>query len=551
MNKSKYLLYLLIVLAGASCTKTIDSKEPNPNVPSSVPPQLILGTLLNDMSGNGPQGSLGGINSWGNVGDWDQYHCQNYDYYGNNIYSWAANSASFDPYLVMQNEKQMETEATTRGAAAVNPYEAVGRFVKAYYYYNLTSMYGDVPLENALEGALNTTPTYTPQEQVFAYILNELDSANNDLATLVADNDNSLSPTQDLYYGPSVNLNISGPAAQLLAWQKAVNSFRLRVLVSLSIQSSDATLNVPTQFANIIGNPSKYPIFASPTDDLQFVYNPGGTNTYSTYPFNPSNFGSIAGRFNMAYTYVNALTTINDPRVFMTCDPAWALVTDVDSPAQYSFFVGASTGLDLGQMYSNASAGDYSYIGRYRYYSNFTGDPDVLVGYKEMCFNIAEGIERGWASGSASTWYQAGIQASMAFYGINTAQTSQTAYFLPPGANSVTQVAPYKYNFDWNTWYAQPAVQLSATPATAINQIVLQKYIVCFENSGYEGYYNWRRMGVPAFQGGSGVGNNGVIPLRWAYPVGEQTQNTKNWQAAITNQAFSADDLNQTMWLIK
>jgi hypothetical protein len=112
-------------------------------------------------------------------------------------------------------------------------------------------------------------------------------------------------------------------------------------------------------------------------------------------------------------------------------------------------------------------------------------------------------------------------------------------------------VAPYAYTFDWNTYYAQPTVKLSATQATAVNQIVLQKYIVCFENSGYEGYFNWRRTGTPAFQGGTGVGNNGVVPLRWAYPVGEQTQNGKNWQAAISSQGFSADDLNQTMWLIK
>jgi hypothetical protein len=540
MKQSKYLFYIAIALVAASCTKTINSKATNPNVPGSVPPQLILGTLLTDISGTGSQGSLGGVNSWDNVGDWDQYHCQNYDYYGDNIYRWTANSASFDPYLVMQNEKQMEAEAKSRGAADVNPYVAVGRFVKAYYYYNLTSLFGDVPLGDALTGPENTTPTYTPQEKVFAWILSELDSANNDLAALIAANDNSLSASQDIYFG-----------GVLTNWQKAVNSFKLRVLVSLSTQASDATLNVPAQFANILGNPSKYPIFASEADDLQFVFNPGGTNTYSTYPFNPSNFGSIAGRFNMAATYVSALTTINDPRVFMTCDPAWALVTNVDSPAQYQFFVGASTGLDLGQMYSNASAGDYSFIGRYRYYTNFTGDPDVLVGYKEMCFNIAEGIERGWASGNAETWYQAGITASMAFYGINVGQQAQTAHFLPPGANSVTQIAPYSFSFDWNTYYAQPSVKLSATATTALNQIVLQKYIVCFENSGYEGYYTWRRTGVPAFQGGSGVGNNGVVPLRWAYPIGEQTQNPKNWQAAISSQGFSADDLNQTMWLIK
>ena len=113
------------------------------------------------------------------------------------------------------------------------------------------------------------------------------------------------------------------------------------------------------------------------------------------------------------------------------------------------------------------------------------------------------------------------------------------------------QKLPYPFTFNFATYYAQPSVQYSSTPATAINQIVLQKYIACFENSGYEGYYNYRRTGVPAFQGGSGVGNNGVIPIRWAYPVSEQTVNTVNWQAAITNQGFSADDLNQKMWLLK
>jgi hypothetical protein len=139
----------------------------------------------------------------------------------------------------------------------------------------------------------------------------------------------------------------------------------------------------------------------------------------------------------------------------------------------------------------------------------------------------------------------------MAFYGIDVTKNSFTAYFLPAGANSVTQVAPYPFTFNFASYYAQPSVQFSATAATAINQIVMQKYIAMFENSGYEGYYNWRRTGIPAFQNGSGVGNNGVIPLRWAYPVTEQTQNAKNYTAALSSQGFSADDLNQTMWLLK
>ncbi|HTQ29483.1 MAG TPA: SusD/RagB family nutrient-binding outer membrane lipoprotein [Puia sp.] len=553
MKQATHLILLFAtVLLSASCTKQIQDKQADPNRPTSVPPSLILGSVLTDMSGStgsGSTGSLGGVNSWDLVQQWNQYHCQNYNYYGNNIYSWTTSGINsdgsspgpFNCYLVLQNVIQMEKEVTTRGGAAVNPYEAVGRFIEAYYFYNLTSLYGDIPQAEALEAPKNSTPAYTPQEQVFLYVLNQLDSANSDLASLIASSDNSLSTTQDIYYG-----------GDLTKWQKLVNTFKLRVLIALSNKAGDATLNVPAQFANIISNPSKYPIFGSEADDFQFVYNPGGANAYSTYPFNPSNFGSIAARFNMAYTYVNTMTTLNDPRVFVTCEPAWAVVgSDTAHPAQFKYFVGASTGEALGTMYANASAGLYSFINRKRYYSDFTGEPNVLVGYKEMCFNIAEAIERGWIPGNAETWYKTGMTTSFAFYGIDVTQPGFTAYFLPPGANSVAQVAPYPVSFDFTTYYAQPTVQLSATQAVAIDQIVLQKYIACFQNSGYEGYYNYRRTGVPVFQGGSGVGNNGVIPLRWAYPVSEQSQNKKNWSAALANQQFSADDLNQTMWLLK
>jgi hypothetical protein len=557
MKQAKYILFMVVAaFLAASCNKQIEEKQTDPNHPTSVPPYLILGTVLTDMSGTGGWGNLGassgisdGVCSWGYVAQWNQYHCQNYNYYGNNIYSWNSGSVNsdgtspgpFNSYLVLKNVDQMMKEVAVRGGAAVNPYEAVGRFIKAYYYYHLTMLYGDIPLTDALDAPANAKPSYTTQEQVFLNVLNQLDTANSELTTLIGNNDNSLQPSQDIYY-----------AGDLTKWQKLVNSFKLRVLINLSNKATDQTLNVPAQFANIINNPGKYPIFGSETDDFQFLFNPGGTNAYSTYPFNPSNFGSIAARFNMAYTYVYALTALNDARVFVTCEPAWALVgNDLAHPAQFKYFVGASTGEDLGTMYANASANLYSFINRNRYYSNFTGEPNVLVGYKEMCFNIAEAITRGWIGGNAETWYKLGITTSFGFYGIDVTKPGFTAWFLPPGANSVTQVAPYPVSFDFPTYYAQPAVQLSGTQAVAIDQIVLQKYIACFQNSGYEGYFNYRRTGVPIFQGGSGVGNNGVIPLRWAYPISEQTQNKANWSAALSAQGYQADDLNQTMWLLK
>ncbi|HCN83105.1 MAG TPA: SusD/RagB family nutrient-binding outer membrane lipoprotein, partial [Sphingobacteriaceae bacterium] len=175
----KQIKYLFLITIGTclmiSCNKQIQEKQLDPNNPTSVPPGLILGTVLTDISGTGSEGGLGGINSWDNVQAWNQYHCQNYDYYGNNIYSWT--NGSFNPYLVIKNVIQMEKEATSRGALNVNPYEAVGRFIRAYYFYNTTSLFGDVPLTEALQGSNNSKPAYTPQEQVFQYVLNELDTA--------------------------------------------------------------------------------------------------------------------------------------------------------------------------------------------------------------------------------------------------------------------------------------------------------------------------------------------------------------------------------------
>jgi len=545
----KQLRYIFLLVMGglllSSCNKQIQEKEVDPNNPTTVPPYLILGTILTDISGTGAQGALSatgsseGVDSWDGGHRWNQYHCSNYDYYDNNIYSWT--NGNFDPYLVMKNVVQMEKEAISRGTAPVNPYEAVGRFVKAYYYYNITSMFGDVPQAEALLGASNPSPAYTSQELVFKYVLDQLDTANNDFASLIAANDNSLNTKQDIFYH-----------GDLTHWQKLVNSFKLRVLVALSKKSGDALLNIPGQFAAILGNSTTYPIFTGQADDFQFVYNPGGSNVYSTYPFNPSNFGSIAARFNMAHTYMRVMDSLNDARVFMTTEPAWGIVPPAETnPCQFKYFTGASTGEPLATMYGNANLGLYSFINRARYYSNFTGEPDALVGYKDMCFNIAEGLARGWATGNAETWYKLGIAESMAHFGIDVTKTSFTTYFLPPGNSSVTQVAPYPFTFDFNAYYAQPTVKLSAVQANAVNQIVLQKYIANFQNSGYESYYNWRRTGTPAFEGGSGVGNNGVVPIRWAYPISEQQQNATNYDAALKAQGYTQDDLNQVMWLLK
>ncbi|HEX4849903.1 MAG TPA: SusD/RagB family nutrient-binding outer membrane lipoprotein, partial [Puia sp.] len=185
MKQIKFIFnFFIIILILSGCNKKIQDLQSNPNNPTSVPPHLILGTILTDVSGNGPSGALGAlghhaVNSWNDAHRWNQYHCSNYDYYDNNIYAWT--NGNFDPYLDLKNVAKMDSEAA-RIYAPVNPYEAIGRFVTAYYFYNMTSLMGDVPQVQALEGTSNFTPNYTPQKQVFQYVLSELDSANSDFA---------------------------------------------------------------------------------------------------------------------------------------------------------------------------------------------------------------------------------------------------------------------------------------------------------------------------------------------------------------------------------
>jgi hypothetical protein len=90
---------------------------------------------------------------------------------------------------------------------------------------------------------------------------------------------------------------------------------------------------------------------------------------------------------------------------------------------------------------------------------------------------------------NAETWYENGIEASMQFYGLDPSLTSFTAYFLQP-ANGLGDYTGYPFTFNFTTYYNQAAVKY-AGGAAGLNQILLQKYLASFQNSGWEAYFNW------------------------------------------------------------
>jgi hypothetical protein len=522
MKSIKLLFYTAVILLCGSCEKKYEEYLQNPNRPENTPPSLIFTAVANDLNIDKP---------WSLVSRWNQFDICNYNYYGDQRYDWTGATWSF---ITLNNVQRMELEAARIGLPDVNAYTAVGKFFKAFFYYRMTNVNGDIPLSDALKSIDLPTPSYNSQKQIFQQILKWLDEANTDIETLT----NKSGDTKidgDFYFNKLSN------------WRKTVNSFKLRVLIGLSKKESDADLKIKQQFNEILSNKTKYPIFESAADNLQFIY-----NNINKYPSNPDNLGLDATRYNMSATYLNGLRTINDPRVFVTAEPATAQLKAGKTPVDITAYNGASSGEDLADMASkmaNVNDAAYSLRSRSRYYSSYSPEPGIIIGYAEMCFNIAEAINRGWITGDAEGWYKKGIKTSMTFYNIPVDAPGLLSKVYPYNAPGSTT---YNINFDFeNGYYQQASVKYAGNNVSGLNQILIQKYYSFFQNSGWEAYFNYRRTGVPVFLTGTGTGNSGRIPKRFQYPASEQTTNSTNWKQAVQVQFGSNDDINAEMWLIK
>ena len=506
------------LLALSSCEKTFDELEKDSNRAVQVPASLVLQSIeYNVMNDNGRPFSA--------EMRWNQFYCSNYNYYANNEYNLGQMP---NQYTTLKNVVKMEEEAKKLGLADVNGYSALGKFFRAYFFDQMSKRVGDLPMTDALKGIANTAPKYDSQKVIYVQILKWLDDANADLTTLIAKGE---TVSGDFYFG-----------GDLKKWQKVVNAYRLRVLITLSKKDTDAELGVKAKFAEMVTNATKYPMMASNAESLQFVW-----NSFNKYPSNPDNFGFDATRQNMASTYVGFLTSIQDPRVMVTCEPAGSDLKAGKLPSDYTAYRGAGSGDNIDDMAKNAglsngagfAPGIYSFQSRSRYYQNYTGENTFIVGYPELCFNIAEGYARGWATGSAEDWYKKGIKASHAFYGI--VEGANTFTYSKTGTRDAADQTKYSVNFNFDTYDATNAIQ----------KIVSQKYAAFFMNSGMEAYFNWRRTGFPAFSSGVGNGNSNRIAQRWIYPTTERTANATNYTAAITSQYAGKDDINDIMWLNK
>jgi len=510
---------LATAIAISSCQKGDLLSNPNVAAESSTVPASLI---FNHIAANTLREEEPVIS---NVYRWNQNIVSNYSYYfGTNTYNWSNTSHTYD---VVRYCTKLEEQAKSQYNTTTNIYYALSKFFRAYAYVWMTQRLGDIPMSQA--GDINNlTPVYDKQHDVYKNCLALLDTANTIMANLPA--------------GTVVNGDIYGLTN--LQWRKVINTYKLRVLISLSKRADDnADLNIKTQFANIISNPATYPVMTANSDNMVYKY-----TAVTLYPPNRAGYSPYNNCENISQTFFNITAAYKDPRTFALTIPAQAQISGGKLASDFTAYVGEDNARSQGVMSNFSTDGKYSNLSFTRYMSSASGanaEPYILLGYPELCFNIAEAAYRGWITGvNASDWYNKGIAASMSLYGLTQ---GQTVTINSVDGKTVLGTA----TVDINGFMANPNVAYNA--ATGLTQILTQKYVAFFMNSGYESYYNWRRTGIPTFsQGGVGIGTaNNQIPLRWQYPQDEITYNNANYTAAIASQFGGKDDLNAAMWLIK
>jgi hypothetical protein len=475
----KYILFLFAGLLLAACHKH-EYYQTNPNQPTTATPALLLTGICVDVFNTYPTGPA--------------YAARYITYYerpDDNInYGWQ--TAGFGDYSTLRQVNEMQKLAEASGETH---YIALAKFFRAVVFSRLTETFGDIPYSQALKGAEGVSkPAYDTQEAVYVGLLKELEEAN----TLLTGNTENIGG----------DVIFDGDGAK---WQRAVNAFRLRLLIHLSKKEDNTALNIKRQFAEIVDNPAKYPLMRDAGDNAQIKYDSNAVSSY--YP--TFNNLSIKSLVSLEKGLVKLMKDRSDPRLFQYGDPI------TGKPANdYNSYEGVDAGLLISDQQNSAPGA--SKLNR-RYVQNKTNEPMILIGYPEQEFIIAEGIARGWATGSASGRYINGVRASMRGYGI--------------GSISIEQ------------YLNKPLNKFDA--AKALEQIAIQKYLALFMQSNWEPFLEQRRTGFPNFSIGPGTLNNGQIPKRWKYPQSEHEVNPENIDAAIARQFGGTDDVNQVMWLLR
>jgi hypothetical protein len=477
-NLFKITAVLLMGVSLVSCKKYLDINK-NPNNATEVDPKLLFSfattTLVNNRAGGdlfmpmalagqsqaGGGSSTDGV-SWGSGAE-DQYVFSPFSFA--NIWTQFYTSVGIN---LKQAIVLSESSTPVNNNAA-----AQSKVVLAETFYELTTIYGDVPFSEALREDISA-PKFDAQKDVLEGCLTMLDEA---IAQFEPGSELKIT-SYDMFYGGDID-----------KWIQVAKAMKLRILMTMvdqddskksaigdlitadeMLQSADDNFQI--SFQNIAGKRSpKYQIDADYLANVDFFY-------ASSYVLDPMKDDA-------------------DPRIPFFFQNAATWRPKLDLPGGATTYNGILPGEDADDEVASKISSDL----------HSPTQADVVFSFQELLFYKAEAYARGLGVTQdltmANTLYKQAVEESALYFGVSGSATTTFINSLP----------------DLST-YPKP-----------VDQINLQHWIDKFDR-GVDAFTQWRRSGaegseVPALELPVGAPSGGLF-RRFQYPESGELSSNPN-----------------------
>ena len=437
MKRIKILILTAVVLfAGFSCEEALDINT-DPLVASSADPNAVLPYVIVQYS-NRKTTELGT-----RISDVSQYISANFNSPRNGATTsfLTGNTWNMMYTQVLGNLELVKNDALEAGATS-NNVAAIATTMQALIYYELTSIWEDVPFTEAINGQEFPFPQFDSQETVLNGVVDMLNDAINLIDTRETSGEFNVA-TGDLIYGGNMDL-----------WRRYANSLKLRVLMMIRNKDTSVDGEIATTLSQpLIENNSQAAL-------LQYSNSPGGVNAMQ----------NIVERF---FGPDNESTDVHGPG-----DPLYELLVDAGDP-RADVIVARNTLPAPGNGVFPSST--TSVISNNVIRRNL---PDIWFLPAEVDFYRAELALKGVsAAGDAATNYANGLQNIMSFWGgdipgatASIAQADIDAFVTAAGTPSLDDVYNQEYLaaflhpvLAWNHVRRNKVPALQAPPTTNIS----------------------------------------------------------------------------------
>jgi hypothetical protein len=383
-NTKNILIYSLLALSIAGCSKKLDETNKNPNATENAQPDYLLTAAIKTSvdaywgTTNNMNSSLLFIQHWAKIQytEEDRYVFSNSSFASlwSTLYSTSINNLNELSKLGLQQDNKN--------------YQGVALTLRSWAFLLLTDAYGDIPYSQAGNIKAYVTPVYDRQQDVYNGLLADLATAQS-----------LLDPAGKTIAGDVIY------SGDITRWKKFANALRLRIALRIADRDADKARIVVNEVK------SQPDLFFSGTGDIAKL-------TYLSSPNqNPVNaLFETRDDYRVSKSIIDKLFDLKDPRLVI-----YANKTQTTTPQEY---IGVPNGLTN----SDASNLGFAKTSKPGAYFQAAQAPAVIFSEAEFLFDLAEAAARGYTADGAADLYAQAIIASFKQYGLtNEAATAYLA----------------------------------------------------------------------------------------------------------------------------